>query len=218
MQQARSAGCRPDCRRRDARPARPACSAPAGRRPRSTMSSAMSSGALVTSVSSSTCSTHLLAAAQQLARRRLRAVQRHRAGLDPAAEPRARIIREHLGQSLVEPASCGGSAAPRLRAGSWSCRRSAGCGRFRLSCLFVQTSEFFPMRLSMGLSKLPMSKLPVLKVLAVLALAVSMSACSMFKSQAARPSTPCRWSAVQQGAWLAGERRLRRRRPRPTSA
>ncbi|WP_072760061.1 outer membrane protein assembly factor BamD [Rhodanobacter sp. OK091] len=41
------------------------------------------------------------------------------------------------------------------------------------------------MRLSMGLSKLPMFKLPALKVLAVLALVVSMSACSMFRSKQA---------------------------------
>jgi outer membrane protein assembly factor BamD len=39
------------------------------------------------------------------------------------------------------------------------------------------------MRLTMGLSKLPMSRLPALKVLAVLALALSMSACSMFKAK-----------------------------------
>ena len=46
------------------------------------------------------------------------------------------------------------------------------------------------MRLSMGLSKLPMFKLPALKALAMIALVVSMSACSMFRSKATIDNMP----------------------------
>ena len=47
-------------------------------------------------------------ATEQLAGRRHGAVQGHRAGLDPCREARTGIIGEHLGQRLVEPATCGG--------------------------------------------------------------------------------------------------------------
>ena len=57
---------------------------------------------------------HLLAAFEQLARHGRRTVQRHRAGLDPGGQARAGVVREHLGQSLVEPAASGGQRHDRL--------------------------------------------------------------------------------------------------------
>src|SRR6185312_566254 len=46
-----------------------------------------------------------LAAAHDVARQDLGAVERRGAGLDPGREPRARIIREEIGQNLVEAAA-----------------------------------------------------------------------------------------------------------------
>src|SRR6185312_15766610 len=66
----------------------------------------------------------------------------------------------------------------RLPRGGW--RRAAEWRRFRLSCLFAQTSESLYMRPTIDSLKLPMTTRFCLRTLAVLALALTMSACSLF--------------------------------------